>query len=251
MEEFANDAKAAQVLRLSALADAYGMLALLTQFPTEEVRVGLADGSLAEDMLAILLEAGVSDEDPRIADLAVLLEEAASEASCRDALPLARREYTRLFNHPDAPALCIYEELFLHVRKRRLENPNYEREHDKEPRMFVNNASYDAERIYKKAGIVRTKEVSAPSDSMFVEMEFVQTLFARLAKAVLEDDETLRVDTLGHLGEFKRIHLDKWMRLFYEDCSAESPLAYFRVTGSFGVIAYDLTCEFCAKTASS
>lgn len=251
MEEFANDMKVAQVLRLSALADAYGMLALLTQFPTEDVRVGLSDSSLGEDMLAILFEAGVPGEDPRVAELAVLLEDAACEAASQDALPLIRREYTRLFNHPDAPALCIYEELFLHVRKRRLENPNYEREHDKEPRTFVNNASYDAERIYKKAGIVRTKEISAPSDSMFVEMEFVQTLFARLAKAALEGDETLRSDTLEHLLEFKRIHLDKWMRLFYEDCAAESPLAYFGVTGSFGVIAYDLTCEFCAKTASS
>lgn len=242
MEKLADD-KTMQVMRLSALADAYGMLALLTQFPSEEVRTGLANGTLAEDALAILFEAGVPGGDRRVANLATVLEAASREAESDDALSLIRREYTRLFNRPDKPALCIYEELFLHVRKRRLVDPNYEREHDKEPRTFVNNASFDAERIYKKAGILRTKEISAPSDSMFVEMEFTQTLFTRLAKAALEEDAALRDETIEIFAEFKRLHLDKWMKLFYEDCAAESSLAFFGAMGCFGAIVYDLTCE--------
>lgn len=234
------------LVRLTALADAYGMLALMTQFPTREVLAGLADGTLEEDVLTILAEIGLSVDDSRIETLKLQLETASKEARGEDALSAVRRKYTHLFNHPDAPALGLFEELFIHIRKHRLANPDYARDHDKEPRTFVNNASFDAERCFKNAGFMRTEETSTPSDCMFVEMQFMQCLFARMARANLENNETLYTETLEHMREFKHLHLDKWMKAFYEDCATEGHLAFFGTLGHFGSLVYDLTCDYLA-----
>lgn len=232
------------LVRLTALADAYGMLALMTQFPTNEMLIGLADGTLREDALAILTEIGLDVDDARIETLKLQLETASREARDKDALSVVRREYTRLFNHPDAPALGLFEELFIHVRKHRLANPDYIRDHDKEPRTFVNDASFDAERCFKNAGFVRTEKTSTPSDCMFVEMQFMQCLFARMTQANLENNDALYAETLEHAHEFKRLHLDKWMKRFYEDCATEGHLAFFGALGCFGSLVYDLTCDY-------
>lgn len=223
-------------LKLAAAADAYGLLTLLTQFPAEDAACGTANGAIASDMMEILHELGLGKEDQRLAELRRAIEDLSATPY---ALADLRREYTRLFNHPDKPVIFMYEALYLYAKRHGEEN--VELSSDKAPRMFVNSAALDAERCYKSSGLGVSSGTQFPPDSMYVEMEYTSKLFERIAKYTLEKSPEPRRAAQERLEEFARIHLDKWMKSFYRDCAAKSSCALYRAVGVFGRLVYDAT----------
>ena len=236
-----------EVLEAAVLSDAFGILTLLTQFPTQEVAEGLASGALGDDMAEVARELGLDGAAVRAAC------EPLRGADATGLLQDMRIAYTALFNHPEKPLVPLYEGQYRYDRE---EAPNEEgagsgrggagesgRESrkkrgavrvDARPRLFVNPASLDALREYRAAGMAPQDERQMPPDAMPVQMEFCSLLCLRLSQALLQGDEAAAAEVRRALGEFSKIHLAKWMRGFYGDCARTTPCEAYRAMGVFG-----------------
>ena len=159
-----------KIIRETALADYYAMLAVLSQFPTEDLYSGLIDGSLRQDFLSIAAELSLETKSltEPLSELASLKEDLETGASSMMKL---RREYSRLFNNPDHPVIYLYEGVFIDEELRRAGKP------DTGARLFVNPAALDAERCYRQAGLKRSAKINIPADSVSTELEFMAYLY--------------------------------------------------------------------------
>jgi TorA maturation chaperone TorD len=206
-----------------AASDMYQLLSMSLHLPTQEIAAGLLDGSLAEDVLAILGELDFSLET--IEKFRTnFLEIQNNKQTQEELLSKMRQEYTRLFSHPKEPEVAIYETLF-----------RYDPENDEgKPSLFISPAALDAERCYKKAGLVMSKELNEPGDHMATEMEFMMYLYLQKAKALQENksDELSRRE--AEIKEFTDLHLRKWAKEFFDLCSTESSSEVYRVFGQIG-----------------
>ncbi len=225
---------ASNIKTTTALADAFSMLSILTEYPTQELATAISTGDLAQDVASICEEAGICGDE------AMSLLSELSGKNGDEVLAGMRREYTRLFNHPENPAIPLYEGQFLFQRSqstgwRLAKSVDSEVASSLQPRLFVNPASLDAIREYRKAGLKQLEERSIPADAMPVEMAFMAQLLIKLAEGYLKDDEDLQSEMLHALKEFNRYHLSKWMGDFYYACATESTHAAYRALGSFGL----------------
>ncbi len=208
-----------------AASDLYQLLAMSLQLPTKEITAGLLDGSLAEDVLAIFDELRFPthvQEDLQSAFSHIQQESKSPEELLSD----LRKEYTRLFTHPQKSQIDIYESLFLF-------NPQ---ESNEKPSLFISPAALDAERCYKKAGVVRSKEVNEPGDHMATEMEFMMFLYLQKAKALQEGNQAEAERREGEIREFYEIHLQKWAKEFFGRCTVLGKHAFFKAVGQIGSI---------------
>lgn len=215
----------AEAQRAITLADAFSLLALLTSYPTLAVAEGAASGALAKDMASLCTELGIDGASVCTGETADSVE--IDPSSVYDAL---RRDYTRLFNHPEHPLVPLYEEQFLFDQREGASQPA----ESARPRLFVNPASSDALREYRAAGLAPTDERALPADAMPVQMEFMAQLFLRQAEALMRDDATAAAAAQKAQSEFARMHLGKWMRNFFTQCSVHSTCAAYRAMGQFG-----------------
>lgn len=212
------------VRRAGAASDMYQLLTLLLHPPTEDIAAGILSGSLAQDVAAILAELGFSDSGTG----KLKMKPAARQGEGREKGELwtaMRREYTRLFNHPQKPAVDIYETLFL-------VQPDEEGRSD--AILFVSPAALDAERCYKKAGLTRAKAMNEPPDHMATELEFMMYLHLQQAKALLEDNQEELAQSNEQIKEFSDLHLKKWAVPFFERCAAASESTVYRTMGQIG-----------------
>lgn len=109
----------AEVVRESAIADAYMLLAMMLDFPTQQLAEGLASGAVQRDALAIAEEAGMGEAWKSSAlahDLTFVKDSIGAEGE-EELLKAMRIEHTRLFDHPENPAVNPYESQFLYMRK--------------------------------------------------------------------------------------------------------------------------------------
>ena len=213
--------------RETAIADLYALLALLLQYPTGETMEGLRNGTVKEDLRAIVDEAGFNENDcaAAFADLDELqhaLESGSTDLAC------VRRERTRLFDHPDHPVVKFYEGVFIDDEriKAGLRSTG--------ARLFVNPAALDAERCYRKAGVKRSSDINIPADCITTELEFMAHLHAMKAMALLENDGATSQDAQALMEEFVNLHVAKWFSRFFERCVEESPHALYRAVGTLG-----------------
>lgn len=215
------------VASATAVADHYNLLALFLQFPADRIVAGLADGSIEADWLVICREEGLNGPDVQSAadELRAARREAESGALSFDDL---RRDYTRLFNHPDRPAVPLYEGMFID-RVLKPENPNLRNQ-----LLFVNAAALDAERCYRKAGLKRSPDVNVPADCMATEMEFMSHVHALKAQAIAGSDAERAAEATAWIEEFERLHLSKWGRAFFDRCTSESKTPFYRAVGLMG-----------------
>lgn len=217
----------------SACADAFSLLSLFTQLPTKELFDGTADGTLADDVRAIAAEAAL-DNCLTAAALNAFDRLRAQIAAGEADYQAVRREHTRLFEHPERPAIRLYEGQFVFDR-----DPSHRGCKPKDrPRLFVNAAASDAAREYRAAGFHRVSERNVPEDSMYVEMEFVGALFLRRSAAIIEGDAARQRQAEDALAEFKYYHLDKWMDSFFQDCVEISSCGLYQAAGYFGMAVY-------------
>ena len=134
-----------RVVRHTATADLYSLVAFLLQTPTAENVARLQEASPADDLRAIAGELGV--EGPRVEALCARLDALhARLAADEDALHGVRVEHTRLFTQPRRPVVWPYEGVFVDD-ERLLAGME-----STEARVFINPAAGDAERTYRAAG---------------------------------------------------------------------------------------------------
>lgn len=216
-----------EVQRAIATSDLYNVLSLLLQYPAGEVLDGLSDGALAADVGTIIAEAGLADERTEAASAELAeIQRALSEG--RSSATDIRCEYTRLFNHPDAPAIPIYEGLFLHAKNRAAGKRQVP------PLRAVNPEAMDAERCYRQARKKHPLEGNEPADHMATEMAFMQYLYVRKADALSRSDDAAAEVIDGQIEEFSRAHLKKWAVDFFDACVALSRNGVYRAVGLLG-----------------
>lgn len=209
-----------------ASSDMYQFLSLFFQLPTDEITAGLLDGSIAEDICAIMNELDLPPEqiDSINDSLACLKGNPRNKVKL---LSEMRKEYTRLFSHPENPVIDIYETLFL---------ADIKPENEEKPALFISPAALDAERCYKKAGLILSKEVREPADHMATEMEFMAYLHMQKAKALHENNTEKRSEIEGVIEEFTDIHLKKWALAFFEKCITSSHHPAYKIFGEIGKV---------------
>ncbi|MBS3975236.1 MAG: molecular chaperone TorD family protein [Syntrophomonadaceae bacterium] len=206
-----------------AASDLYQILSISLWLPTEQLTAGLLDGSLAEDVCSIMGELKFSEEEiEKFKDKLNLQGKSISE---EELLIDLRQEYTRLFNHPNEPQVDIYETLFLH---------DPEEGEKAKPALFISPAALDVERIYRKAGLLRSGEVNEPSDHMATEMEFMMYLYLQKARALQENNTEEVARREDEIQEFNEVHLKKWARDFFDLCTSSSNHTVYRTFGEMG-----------------
>lgn len=207
-----------------ATSDMYQLLTLFLQLPTDELAVGLLDGSLAEDVCSIMNELDFPSDkiDPIYDRLVSLKGNLRNKEKFHSEI---RKEYTRLFAHPKNSQINIYETLFLAAL-----DPN---EEDK-PALFISPAALDAERCYKKSGLTLSGKVREPADHMATEMEFMMYLYLKKASALQDHKEEEVQRREEEIHEFTKIHLKKWAKAFFEQCIRSSEHPVYKSFGEIG-----------------
>ena len=226
--------RADDVRRITALGDLCGVMAVMLDYKTlAQVCDGLSSGALIEDVKAIFSELDIAD--PRAEDVVRSLE-ALRDDIASDVLSFValRPEYTRLFNHPDKPALPYYEGAF--INRRSVAQGREEPDHDL---LFINQAACDADRQYKRAGVKRSLDENIPGDCMTTEMAFMQHLLGLKTCAVLDGDEQTETEIDGWLHEFMRLHLRVWMGDFFKGLNEASSQRYFQTVSLLGTVLVD------------
>ena len=221
------------IIRETALADGYRLLAMLLQFPTNDLVSGMSDGSIARDVEAIAREFGMS-ASARTALVECFSRTLTDPTTPRSVFDDLRRERTRLFDHPDRPAICLYEGVFLVEERERAGRASTG------TRLFVNPAALDAERCYRQAGLKRSSEINIPADCITTELEFLAHLHRTCAEALTDGDDRAEREARGHLEEFGRLHVAKWFPRFFERCGQESRHALYGAVGALGIALLDV-----------
>lgn len=209
-----------------AASDMYQLLSVTLRLPDEDLARGVLDGRLADDAVSILSELHVpGDELDRIRTrLLALRGDAGGRSSL---LTEMRQEYTRLFTHPRRPTVAIYETTFRHDPAS-AEGP---------PSLFVGPAALDAERCYRKAGLLlTTSESNEPADHMATEMEFMMFLHREKAVALHQGDRAEVARREAEIGEFTELHLREWAPAFFSACASSSESEAYRAIGELGSV---------------
>lgn len=207
--------------RVVALHDLCELLAAMLEFSTlQACAQGLASGALCDDAGAMLVELGLED---RLKDLAMLV------AGPKDTYDAVRREHTRLFDHPDRPAVPRYEGAFINRRAR--DDGREAPDHDV---LFVNRAALDAERNYRSAGMQPSAGINVPADNIATELVYLGELMEARAQALVSADIGEEVLVDGRVFEFVRLHARSWWEGFFEAVGAEGRIGYFKIVSLLG-----------------
>ncbi|UWG96696.1 molecular chaperone TorD family protein [Dehalobacter sp. DCM] len=207
-----------------AASDLYQLLAMFFRLPSEELAMGLLDGSLADDVAAIFRELGFKDSElQNIADRLATCQK--SSADLKTLVTEMRQEYTRLFYHPKRPVLDIYETMFLY---------RPEEKSQAKPSLFISPAALDAERCYKKAGLQKSAQVNEPGDHLATEMEFMMYLYLKQATALQANDQEELARRTVEIQEFHHVHLQKWAVSFFEHCGSLTHSTVYRLFSEIG-----------------
>lgn len=208
-----------------AASDMYRLLAMFLHLPSKEMAAGILDGTLAEDIWQIFEELGLLECREEIkGKLAALRGEMSGQ---EELFTEMRREYTRLFTHPKEPAVDIYETTFLF---------NPEEKGAEKPSLFISPAGLDAERCYRKAGLVKRKELNEPGDHMATEMEFMSYLYLQKAVALKQNDMAELSTRKEQIKEFSEMHLQKWAVDFYDKCILAGKTDVYQTLGQIGSV---------------
>ena len=231
------DKKLEETVRTTAMSDAIALLELLTQFPRKDIFAETDAHALTSDLRSISEEADLAGESlSRVFAEAEALEQSFDSESLD--YEILRREHTRLFDHPEHPAVFLYESQFLFQEQLESGSREAAAKQAERPRSFVNAAALDAEREYRQAGLERRLEMNVPADTMYTEMAFMSTLFYRRSEALVNGDAQAIEAIDAQIAEFKHYHLDKWMDAFYRRCEEESSVSLYRMLGAFGQAVY-------------
>ena len=212
----------------TALSDYYALVRLLLQIPASDVVESVKEGLLADDYRVIAREAGL--DSASIAEVLDQLTQVQQELTkAEHSVSFVRREYTRLFTHPQKPQIPLYEGVFLDLELERAGKASTQ------ARLFVNPAAVDAEKLYRAGGLVcNSKDERIPADCITTELAFLEHLHKHVAAAALTDDQSAMTQTFSLIIDFHEHHVSKWIPRFFERCEEESGIEYYRAVGRMG-----------------
>lgn len=215
-----------RVVRHTATADLYSLVAFLMQMPTAESVARLQEASPAEDLQAIAGELGV--EGPQVEALCARLDALHAQlAADKNALHGVRVEHTRMFTQPHRPIVWPYEGVFMDD-ERLLAGME-----STEARVFINPAAGDAERTYQAAGF-KVDGVREPADYIVTELEFLAKLHVQAAKETLEGDAEAAIDTAMKLADFKVRHANVWIPRFFTRVAEKAEHEFYLTAADLG-----------------
>jgi TorA maturation chaperone TorD len=184
-----------------ALADLSSLLSQLLIVPTPETVEGIRSAALTGDIVGILSDLGVADTGNGVAVL-----DLATGIKVPDFHRL-RQEYTRIFTHPTAPVVQIYESLFCYDPSTGC-TPR--------PRAYINAQAMSVERYAGKAGVPLIDSMGGanlPADHMAVELFLLAALLEQ--KRLTEDDAHAGREVDDRMRCFVEEHLRVWAERFF------------------------------------
>lgn len=219
--------------RAFGLADAFELLAAATPFPGDDLAGALADGTLADDALGCLVDAGIAEEEAE--GIVAPLEGLRGSDAAALATALRRAHSLILMRQGRGVALWPYEAAFLHVEAGK---PG-------EPALFRAPTTLAVEDAMRDAGMLPADSRVEPCDSIWDECAFVARLLGCQANALaMGDDEGARAWGQRAQG-FLDGHGQAWMPGFFaalgrlagseavEHLDAEAR-AYYGFVGAYG-----------------
>ncbi len=154
----------------------------------------------AEEIASILEGACDSGLDPEDATPEGVLSRGLASLDGKDLVSFAtktRIEYARLFIGPREVVAPLHESAYLSGTKR----------------MFTSE-TLDVRKFYADFGYVMVRKNREPEDSVGVEFEFLRNLCERAADAVRTGNDAEMERLLRAQGDFKQLHLNRWIREF-------------------------------------
>lgn len=214
-----------EMQKILAASDMFQLLSISLQLPNKELVRGLIEGSIAEDVAAILYELGF---DPKISQkIDQALQTIQMRTDGKEGLfSELRREYTRLFTNPTRVEIPVYETLFRQATEVTGASPV----------LFISPTALDAERCYKKAGLKMSNEVNESGDHMATEMEFMMYLYQRKAEATQVGDLVELAKRNAEIEEFYQLHIKHWAVAFFEKCQICSKSKFYSIIGEMGSV---------------
>ncbi|WP_080801201.1 TorD/DmsD family molecular chaperone [Arabiibacter massiliensis] len=214
-----------EVRRAVGRADLCELLSCAFAYPDERLVEGLMDGSLADDALACLVDAGCDEASARAAADGL---RAWPDAGPDELLHAMRRTYTRLHLAPGGRApIFPYESAFLH-KERGLPGV---------PALFRTPVTLDVERQMREAGVQAKNNRKEPCDSVFEELEFLSYLYARLADALhCGEGESVAAWT-ERIRMFEEEHARAWLPSFMRRTQELADDGPYRALAALGMTA--------------
>lgn len=193
-----------RLLHVVGLADVCELLAAAFAFPDEALACALAEGSFAEDARACLSDAGADAAALTRADQA--LASFAGESG-ETLLPSLKRAYSLLYLAPGREVPVFpYEAAFRFVAEGRSGSPS----------LFRSPVTLDVEQQMREAGVLPKAARTEPSDSAFLEFEFLSFLYGSLAAALEQVDVASEALWRGRIERFQTDHALVWLPAFME-----------------------------------
>jgi TorA maturation chaperone TorD len=198
-----------------ASSDFYQLLSLSMVTPTTEMGNALIEGRYRQDVIGILNDLTCQKQIiNQLEDEFGVLEENLGDIDIL--LPTMRKEYTRLFNHPETPRISIYETLFLSSSI-------------DEVMLFASPEALDAERCYQEAGIQLVAKYHEPADYLCTELEFMMYLYRQKGMALYENDIEQLTKIQQQIDYFEKQHIWNWVPKFFENVEKESELQIYQL----------------------
>lgn len=178
-------------------ADMCELLAKMFSYPDESLASALADGSLTDDCVACLEDAGCAS-----------FEVSAVHASLADSegetLSEMRKEYTRLYLSPVNVLVYPYESAFFHVEAGAAGKPI----------LFRTPITLDVAHCMREAGVAPKNAQKEPCDSIFSEFSFLSYLYGNAAAAMQREDGDGEMQWCARTNGFLESHALRWMPSF-------------------------------------
>lgn len=226
-ESTSND-KLTCLMRVTAYADYYSLLALLFQLPNYSLIMSIREGSFSQDYHSIASELGMDKlRTEAIVSKLVGFEELVK----RDQIELRdlRIAYTRLFGHPKRMLIPPYEGPFIDSERVLKGNKSTH------ALSFVNSSAMDAKSMYRQAQLKNTGDINIPPDCITIELEFMSYLYMRTAKELIEgEDENVTSKTSNILLAFRQKHVAPWMPAFFKRCQEQGQETPYVLAGDIG-----------------
>ena len=204
-----------------ACSDICQLLSAFLRLPDRPLSLAIVKGVIGGDAEAIGLDLASAPEVGAV--LGCKSSDLSSDLEENEVLSSLRRDFTRLFVHPDGPLVPIYESQYL-----RKEDSPYVLP------LVVNPTAVDAERFYKRARLVQTEGVNDSCDHMAMELEYLQFEYASWAQAIENGDWVGASAHRNAVLSFDEKHSSKWARDFFQSVEALAQTRVYQGVGSIG-----------------
>lgn len=224
------------VRRLVGLADCFELLKSMFAFPEEALVDGIVSGSVAQDMVTCLEDAGANESEVARA------RSCFADVDCSDGealYALMRQTHSQWYLAPGSKVpIFPYESAFRFVSSGQKGTPS----------LFRTPVALEVKKSMAEAGVVPVDAAREPVDSIWNELSFLAFLFGSWASATFEgnDEGSERWEQRCHC--FWDAHGRVWIPEFMaatqrlaDESKARGPYGAF---ADFGLVATDVTSRF-------